>query len=274
MSKPAALILAALAALPAAAHERFRPAPQPVSITVRVDGSESPLYPAPDGSGRLYFEARRGADYAIRLDNRSGERVGVCLAVDGLDVISGQLQGPGRGRMYVLDPWGSTEVRGWRTSLQEIRQFTFVEEARSYAVRSGQANGKLGWIEAAVYRERQRPEVRVAPDEGRWWPGFEERDRDDSAGTRKRDQPTAPAGEASAKAQSRSEQSFPGTGWGRRSDDRAVLVDFEAESEPCQRLTLRYEYAPALRALGILPDRDRLGQRERGENGFARPPAW
>ena len=53
-----------------------------------------------------------------------------------------------------------------------------------------------------------------------------------------------------------------------------MLVDFEAESEPCQRLTLRYEYAPALRALGILPDRDRLGQRERGENGFARPPAW
>ena len=96
MTKPAALILATLAALPAAAHERHRPAPQPVSISVQVDGRESPLYPAPDGSGRLYFEAQRGADYAVRLDNHRGERVAVSLAVDGLDVISGQLQGPNR----------------------------------------------------------------------------------------------------------------------------------------------------------------------------------
>jgi hypothetical protein len=38
---------------------------------------------------------------------------------------------------------------------------------------------------------------------------------------------------------------------------------------------LRYEYAPALRALGILPrpwwGRDRLRERDRGE-GFAKPP--
>jgi hypothetical protein len=55
-----------------------------------------------------------------------------------------------------------------------------------------------------------------------------------------------------------------------------MLVDFVPDVRPVDCVTLRYEYAPALRALGLLPepwDRDRLRQRDRGE-GFARPPAW
>jgi hypothetical protein len=56
-----------------------------------------------------------------------------------------------------------------------------------------------------------------------------------------------------------------------------VLVNFDPESNPSQRLTLRYEYASALRALGVLPRpyrADRLRERERGEDGFARPPLF
>src|SRR5207344_2010644 len=127
----------------------------------QVDGRASSLYPAPDGSGRYYLEARPGSRYAVGLANRSGERVGVVLTVDGLNAISGA-RDTARGRMYVLDPWQSTSVQGWRTSLQDVRQFTFVDERRSYATRSGQANEKMGWIEIAVYRER-RPYVQATP---------------------------------------------------------------------------------------------------------------
>ena len=35
--------------------------------------------------------------------------------------------------MYVLDPGESATIRGWRTSLDQIRQFVFVNEERSYA---------------------------------------------------------------------------------------------------------------------------------------------
>ena len=87
--------------------------------------------------------------------------MGVVLTVDGLNAISGE-RDTGRGRMYVLDPWQRTTVQGWRTSLQEVRQFTFVDERASYAARSGKANEKMGWIEIAAYRER-RAFVRSAP---------------------------------------------------------------------------------------------------------------
>ena len=119
-----------------------------VAVSVELDDRPASLYPAVDGSGRFYVEARRGGRYAVALANRTGERVGVVLTVDGLNAISGG-RDEGRGRMYVLDPWQRTTVRGWRTSLEEVRQFTFVDEQASYAARSGKANEKMGWIEVA-----------------------------------------------------------------------------------------------------------------------------
>jgi len=57
-----------------------------------------------------------------------------------------------------------------------------------------------------------------------------------------------------------------------------VVVSFEPESVPADRITLRYEYRSALLALGVLPrpwpPRDRLRERERGDAGFAKPPGW
>lgn len=283
----------------ARAHEVWQVPGSPVSVSVEVEERATPLHAAPDGSGRLYLEAREGARYALRLGNPSAQRVAILLAVDGLNVISGEREaGPkaGRpGRMYVLEPWDEVVVRGWRTSLEEVRRFTFVDERRSYASRSGQANSKMGWIEAWVYREaRPRPEpldrVTRRPHAR---PDYEE-DRADSA---KRSgeatpppmaqaPPAAERAEPSDRAESasgardrklgRAEERYPGTGWGAREDDPATVVNFQPQRLPAQTIVLRYEYPRALRALGIprySEPRDRLRERDRGE-GFARPPAW
>jgi hypothetical protein len=228
-----------------------------VAVSVTVDDEPARLYPAPDGSGRSYLEARQGSRYAVTLQNRSGERLGAVLTVDGLNVISGA-RDTGQGRMYVLDPWQGTTVQGWRTSLEEVRRFRFVDERTSYAARSGKANGKMGWIELAVYREC-RPE----PQRGR---------ADADAAGRN----SAPAARP-APAEARSE-AFPGTGWGERTRDEVALVTFDPESAPSERVTLRYEYRPALVALGVIPpprrSPDRLQQREHAEPDFAQPPLW
>jgi hypothetical protein len=274
-------LLMALAGAPVCGHhaEQAENAGSWVSVSVTLDGRTVPLYAA---SSRWYLEARAGANYEIALSNRTGERLGVVLDVDGLNVISGDIEArPASklGRMYVLDPWGSVTVRGWRTSLEAVRRFVFVDEKASYAARAGKANSKMGWIEIAVHREHRRP-MPVVTDEqiGR-------RHKDEAANA------PAPAAEGSAKAQgsdaseqeSRTGQaapaarSFPGTGWGSRTHDQAVLVDFEPEVYPVERLNLRYEYRGALQALGLLPApprRDRLSERELAIDGFAQPPRW
>jgi hypothetical protein len=271
-----------------------------VSVTVDVDGWPSPLYPAPDGSGRYYLQAREGAAYSVRLTNRTHERLGVGLLVDGLNVVSGdRATTSSPGRLYVLAPWDSTTVRGWRTSLEDVRRFTFVDERSSYSARSSRANGKMGWIEVAVYRER-RPYVwrlwdeheRSRPVPREYAPGDDERAKDRDAPGTAEAQPAPEAksengGSGRADGLGRrdgygapatpypAEPSYPGTGWGRHMDDPVTIVRFDPDPRPVECVTLRYEYAGALRVLGILPrpwpPRDRLSDRE---NGFAQPPAW
>lgn len=281
-----------------------------VAVTVEVDGSPARLYAAPDGSDRWYLEAREGSAYAVTVANRTYERLGVVIAVDGLNVISGGRQRwPswwGRsdpGRMYVLQPWGAATVQGWRTSLDEVRRFTFVDEEISYATRSGKTTSKMGWIEIAIFRERERSGLLGLSREKRESPAEKSGARDEEAASDRasaaRPEPAtqavpegapgparsneadaqalkAPSGEVGSRA-----RSYPGTGWGPETNDRAVVVEFEPERRPAQRITLRYEYPQTLVTLGVLPPprhaEDRLAERELGEfgkRGFASAPLW
>jgi hypothetical protein len=283
LSRIAPFLLAGAAlAQPALAHPGglFETPAELVAVSVEIDGQPTSLYPAPDGSGRFYVEARKGSRYAVVLANRTAERIGVVLTVDGLNAISGG-RDTGRGRMYVLDPWQRTTVQGWRTSLQEVRRFTFVDEQASYAARSGKANEKMGWIEVAAYRQRRwfvrSPTPMATPRPEPYGTEGEAADKSEAPAQRpQRDSAEAAAPSVLGGAQARS---YPGTGWGPRAEDPVVLVSFDPESEPGQRVTLRYEYRPALVALGVLPrwlppSRDRLWERDRAERGFAQPPLW
>jgi hypothetical protein len=259
-----------------------------VDVQVLVDGEASPLYLSPRGTDeRRYFQAFEGRNYSIVLHNNTPRRIGVLVAVDGLNVVNGEITRltPGEG-MYVLDPWERAEIRGWRTSLDHVRRFVFVDESRSYAERTDQANNDMGWIRVLSFRER-RP----------WWgsyrDGREDRRTPRLDGERK-SSPEAGSPQAgemqrskpSEKPQGRDESgndnraygddgSFPGTGWGDRKYDPVRETRFTADGGPVDHLVLRYEYESGLLALGIEPrhlrSRDRLRERD-GEFGFAQPP--
>src|SRR5262249_2892599 len=140
-----------------------------VDVQVQVSGLGTvPLYTANGRWDRRYFQAFKGRNYSLVLRNNSDRRIGVLIAVDGLNVISGDRSSLSRDEsMYVLDPFESTVIRGWRTSLDHVRQFVFVDEERSYAERTGQANGDMGWIRVLAFRE-QRP-FREAPGKVHTW---------------------------------------------------------------------------------------------------------
>jgi len=269
-----------------------------VDVQVLVGGQTAPLYFAPGRWDRRYFQALRGRNYALRVHNRTDRRVGVLIAVDGLNVVNGERSSLRRNEsMYVLDPWETATIRGWRTSLEQVRQFVFVDEERSYAERTGQANGDMGWIRVLAFEERRplawldRPGFgRPHGDTrgGRTDDGLRERGSRDAMPQAneapvigadrvlKQEEMTAPRTAKKSMAESRAAapqtDTYPGTGWGERRQDPVRETRFVAAATPGDHLVFRYEYASSLRALGIRLDGDRLQDRERGELGFAKPP--
>jgi len=127
-----------------------------IDVQIQVDGVGTvPLYTANGRFDRRYFQAFKGRNYSLVVRNNTNRRVGVLMAVDGLNVINGQKSPLSRNEsMYVLDPFESTVIRGWRASMDHVRRFVFVDEERSYADRTGQANGDMGWIRVLAFREQ------------------------------------------------------------------------------------------------------------------------
>ena len=101
---------AALIAAAACAQERFR---GPGSPGRPFGPGRRPSRVALPGHRRLrplLRRSQRRQPLHVALANRTGERLGVVLTVDGLNAISGE-RDAGLGRMYVLDPWQSTRSR-------------------------------------------------------------------------------------------------------------------------------------------------------------------
>ena len=251
-----------------------------VDVQVQVEGMGTmPLYTANGSFDRHYFQAFRGRNYSLVVRNNTNRRVGVVLAVDGLNAINGQkTRLSGNEAMYVLDPFESTVIQGWRTSMDRVRKFVFVDEERSYAERVGKANGDMGWIRVLAFRE-QRPYWDV-PGKIRTFDRGDEPGEEEFEGREKSAQPRDLQGLERAPAPSNrsyaDEQNNPGTGWGDSEHDRVARTQFLAEATPVDHVILRYEYASGLRALGIRiwNGRNRTWERERGELGFATPPNW
>lgn len=177
---------------------------------------------------RAYLQAERGASYRIRVHNGTGERVGVVIAVDGRNIISGARSELARREpMYILTPWAQEEYSGWRTNLSDVHEFYFTDWEDSYAEAFGDRSAK-GVIAVAVYREKERPlELHRRPYS--------------------KDSPAAPAaGRADERSASSKQAAEPGTGFGDRRYEPATRVAFNAESRASSRVFLKYEWPETL----------------------------
>lgn len=104
-----------------------------------------------DIAGRRYAVGQPGQRYQVGLENHSGARFEVVASVDGLDVIDGDEAGFHK-RGYVLEPFSSVMLEGWRTSEDTVAAFRFSSIEDSYAQRRGKGRN-IGVIGAAFFHE-------------------------------------------------------------------------------------------------------------------------
>jgi len=210
-----------------------------LGLVNRASGERIPVYAH---RGRLYVPGTPGAKYSLLLTNKTGERVLAVTSVDGVNVITGETAAPAQSG-YVLEPWGSVDIGGWRKSMGEVAAFVFTSLPDSYAARTGRP-GNVGVIGVAVFREYQPPRPPAVLRQQAPASGAERREAESgaSADTLSRAVP-APAEKL-------------GTGHGEREASEATWADFRRASEaPSELLSIYYDSRANLIARGIVRGR-------------------
>jgi hypothetical protein len=103
--------------------------------------------------GNLICIGEEGQRYSVEVENLSNHRLEFVVTVDGLDVLTGQSGAYSR-RGYVLDPGQRREIKGWRTSVDEVATFKFGRVGEAYVTKLTGDAGNVGVIGAAVFAER------------------------------------------------------------------------------------------------------------------------
>jgi hypothetical protein len=120
-------------------------------ITVRLlDESGRPL-PSTRAGGRTYVVGEAGQRYTLEVSNHTGNRVEAVATVDGLDVIDGQ-PGSFEKRGYLVAPYATVAIDGFRRSSERVAAFRFGSVAESYAERKGEGRN-VGVIGVAFFDE-------------------------------------------------------------------------------------------------------------------------
>ncbi len=199
--------------------------------------------------GRIYIAGTPGERYAVRLANRSGGRLLAVLSVDAVNEVTGETAAA-RQSGYVLGPWQSAEIRGWRKSLDDVAAFYFTALPDAYAARTGRPDN-VGVIGVAVFREYVAPRPAPAPLDAL-----------------SKQAPAAAGGERAMQEEARL-----GTGHGERLSDPTQYTEFRRASEaPAEVLTIYYDSRENLVARGIIPRAPRYAHPQPFPAGFVPDP--
>jgi len=200
------------------------------------DGRSLPFYPAKirHGLKKVYAEAVKGDHYRIVVRNKLNRRVGVVIAVDGRNIISGAKSWlKNSERMYVIDPYSTNEFSGWRSAQDRINRFYFTDVPDAYAAAFGDESA-MGIIAVAVFPEIQRPRPET---DYSFFSRKNELARDKSA----------PCVQGNAGA-----MESAGTGYGREEYSPSYRVEFDPENKAVESILIKYEWRKTLCKMNII----------------------
>ena len=239
------LIAAALAAIAAQSHA----VGNLVDVTV-FDRTRNVRLPVHWHEGRAYVAGQPGNEYSVSIRSRQGGDVLAIVSVDGVNVITGETAHPSQSG-YVLSPYRSMDVQGWRKSMAETAAFYFTSLGDSYAARTGRPN-EVGAIGVALFRRKPEPVAApqpIAPSARSESPAA----RRDAAADAAAPAEKRALGELSSSAGAAAQSAPLGTGHGRREASAARTVGFErASADPVETVVLYYDSRANLVARGIL----------------------
>lgn len=129
-----------------------------IEVNILVNGNKCKQY---THEGKFYIEGKLGSEYEIEIKNNTGGRVEAVTSVDGLSVLTGkaaEILEAG----YVLSPYSSYRIKGFRYSSEEVGAFRFGKKECSYASdKKDNSEINCGVISCLVYDEYvvKQPEV-------------------------------------------------------------------------------------------------------------------
>lgn len=236
--------------------------------------------------GRTYIQGNYGDDYQIRVFNDTGERVEAVVTVDGRDVVSGKLGDFRSERGYVIDPYSSVLIDGFRTSLDNVAAFRFTDIGDSYAARMG-SDRNVGVIGVAIFKQKQlrRPKpIAVYQPKSGLGTGYGNSAKG-SSGAPAASKSRSSAYEADDARESSAEE-YPaqnmGTQYGQQTYSPSTETKFtrRTHNRPDARLAIHYDDRQGLIAKGVIRDPAPIVDHRplpdpfpnTPNNGFAPPP--
>lgn len=137
-----------------------------IQLQVHVNGRPIQEYRGPDG--QTYVEGREGSNFELEIKNLTNRRVLIHPTIDGLSCMTGK-EGDRNDSSngYVLGPWGSICVPGWRLNDSEVAKFLFSGAGKSYAEKIGKGKNK-GVIACVVWEEHPTFTYTINYPETKW----------------------------------------------------------------------------------------------------------
>lgn len=245
-----------------------------ITVIDRATGQTLPIH---QHQGRYWVAGQPGSRYAVRVHNKSGGRLMSVIAVDGVNVVSGETAGIEQ-TGYVFSPRERHDIAGWRKSQAQVAAFFFTPIANSYAARTGRPDD-VGVIGVALFREKPPAVSNIAPPRPIPYGRRDSSGAGSSADMRERaEAPAAPAAQggpsgslgAADRAVAESRAPAPaqpekklGTGHGARESAWVEYTAFQrAQDTPDEVITIAYDSRENLVAMGVIRE-PRLPQRPR-----------
>lgn len=184
-------------------------------------------------NNKIYVEGRKNSEYSLVLQNYSSKRYKAVISVDGLNILSGDKDWQ---KGYVLNPFETLKIPGWRIDNSSVAKFKFSSVKDSYNQHNLQGDVEnVGVIGCMLFEEEYTSNI-YFKDYGKV--------RFDLIPT-------------SASNLSTNDEKM-GTGWGQETKFDTVKVSYDFQTTPIKTFTIYYDSAKNLEKMGIVLKRNKI----------------